>query len=161
MLPTVRTFWKVLLMTMALSSLLVSSRLSAASKANIVVALDGTKINSIFDGLTPLWFAREEIINEMKLRHPNRRSSKLSSLELGEFGARVVQVQCPTCPPTEACSGSFTVIVPLPPGAGCDNPVACPSVNNFTIDPSNPNLKNIGEQNSYCGPSCCVDAEAC
>jgi hypothetical protein len=132
-----------------------------ADSSPAIIAADGKTIASVFDGLAPSWFGRQEVIQQLQRRHPaNVWHGKLSS-NLPIFGARVVQAQCIGCPPTEACSGSFTRLIPLPPGVGCDNPIACPSVNNFQIDPTDPSLRNLGEQNSYCGPSCCVDAEIC
>lgn len=131
-----------------------------AESSPAIIAADGKTIASVFEGLTPSWFARQEVIQQLQ-RHPgNVWRGKLSS-NLSIFGARVVEAQCVACPPTEACSGNFTRLIPLPPGVGCDNPIACPSVNNFQIDPTDPSLRNLGEQNSYCGPSCCVDAEIC
>lgn len=132
-----------------------------AATSYSMVSMKGQRLASIFDGLTPSWFARENMLQKFgPIRFRQRTRFSLPDM-LPEFGARYVQAQCITCPPTEACSGNFTKLVPLPPGVGCDNPIACPSVNNFTTDPSDPTSQNVGEQNSYCGPSCCVDAETC
>ncbi|HEY2170853.1 MAG TPA: hypothetical protein VGJ30_14605 [Candidatus Angelobacter sp.] len=141
-------------------SLLVSVPTRAATSYS-TVAIGGKMLESIFDGLTPSWFAKQNMLQKFgSVRFRQRTRFSLPDT-LPEFGARYVPVQCVGCPPTEACSGHFTKIIPLPPGVGCDNPIACPSVNNFTNDPSDQTIQNVGEQNSYCGPSCCVDAETC
>lgn len=132
-----------------------------AATSYSTVAIEGKMLDSIFDGLTPSWFAKQNMLQKFGPMRLRQRTKFSLSDTLPEFGARYVNVQCTLCPATEACSGHFTKIVPLPPGVGCDNPIACPSVNNFINDPSDPTIQNVGEQNSYCGPSCCVDAEAC
>jgi len=134
-----------------------------ANSVTKVVTSDGQPIPSIFDGLKPSWLVQPHVLRRWRpVRSIRRWTGELRpSILQGEFGARYVETQCGNCPSTEACSGHFTVIVPLPPGAGCGDPIACQSVNNFTNDPSRPETCVLGEQNSYCGSVCCVDAEIC
>jgi hypothetical protein len=156
----VRTPGSRIVAALVLSFIVVALHANTAPGSKIVTA-EGKRVESIFDGIQPNWLAREDVVRQLQQRLRARQwRGKLSSTLPG-LGERLVEVQCTLCPNTEACSGSFTVLVPLPPGAGCDNPIACPSVNNFTIDFTDPSKQNIGEQNSYCGPSCCVDAETC
>jgi len=145
---------------------LVFPAATSAASTNQVITATGQPLVSVFDGLKPSWFAHPSMLKRWQSTGRARvwTGQLKSTSPLGTFsrlGARYVEAQCVTCPNTEACSGHFTVIVALPPGVGCGDPVGCPFVDNFTNDPSRADICDRGEQNSYCGVVCCVDAEIC
>jgi hypothetical protein len=131
-----------------------------AATTHSVIGIQGQRLPSIFDGLKPSWFAAERMVPKPHIR--SRRQRPLVQPDgPQQFGGRFVRAFCPDCPQETACAGDYVRIVELPPGVGCSDPLGCPTVNNFEVDPSDPSLVGIGEVDTYCGLTCCWDAQPC
>lgn len=120
-----------------------------AASNNTIVSQSGQALSSVFEGLQPSVFARPDQLWQYRPAITNWKgitSNRLPGV------LRVSIIGGGSCPGTEVCSGNFTVIEP---SNGCLDCI----VHNFAIDPSGDCF--AGEQNSYCGENCCVDAQDC
>lgn len=133
----------------ALALFVATPMLTASSYT--VVNQSGQSLSSLFEGLKPSPFAKPDLL--WKYRPTGRNWNGALSNHLP--GLLPVQhiIGGDSCPSTEVCSGNFTVIEA---SGGCLDCVG----HNFATDFVNGTCFT-GEQNSYCGDNCCVDAQDC
>lgn len=119
-----------------------------ATSKYAIISQSGQGLSSVFEGLRPSLAQ----LDRLWQYHPASRGWKgIISHRLPGL-TPVSIIGGGSCPGTSVCSGNFTVIVP---SGGCTD---C-AVHNFTIDPNGDCF--AGEQDTYCGENCCVDAQDC
>ena len=129
-----------------------------------IITHEGREIASVFDELKPNPSMPSFLLRQTLLREDFLQTRKLipkGERIGGSTNACLLKTQGASCPPNTVCAGHFMRIVPLPPGSGCNDPVACPTVANAVSDPNR--TFSEGEKDTYCGGTCgcCLDAEEC
>ncbi len=106
-----------------------------------IIAVQGQRLPSLFEGLKPSSFAKAS----------TERTAKQAS-RVGPAGT-----ECTTCP-FAVCAGHYEKIVV---GTGCTDPVACTPPLHIAVSDTITQHFRDGSVPTYCGATCCLDAENC
>ena len=125
-----------------------------------IITQEGQALTTVFDGLKPTSRRLPPLATELDSLGKQRIIRKGIPIA-GSPGACLLKTQGGSCPPTTSCADHHQLIVELPPGQGCSDPVACPTVRNAVTD-VNQDFRD-GAQDSYCCGLCaaCLDSEPC